>query len=366
MRDWVIKNFDDAFAKQSKYYNLRRRKLRFHKGNLVLSRSRIPSSKIKNISAKLCPRYLGPYRISKVLSPTVYKLCDLTHKFVGKAHIEDLKPYVPPLPMLTLPILRLTMADQHHPPGWEYLEEYSSFIAQTERDRPGFFTAFQEALQAQKEACEVRQTAVLTEVPTDEEIMERLRRKYDLVPRHTIHQKDEATSTVGLSRSSGTGVQTEETTGCSCHCHLVTPLRPKTQFRPNPPTSPGPSSNDPHFRPPTPVRPSSSRHTSTDPYPKRSPTPSPPKQMPSLLNLKIPSPNRVNPQTMEFLRATGEFGCWNCSEGTHRYLQCPHPRQVFCFGCGRKGVLRSPVPCAATTPLSSFFFHPFCSLFLFF
>ena len=95
MRDWIIKNLDDAFAKQSKYSNLRRRKLRFHKGNLVLSRSRIPSSKIKNISAKLCPRYLGPYRISKLLSPTVYELCDLTHKLVGKAHIEDLKPFVP-------------------------------------------------------------------------------------------------------------------------------------------------------------------------------------------------------------------------------------------------------------------------------
>ena len=90
----MIKSLDDAFAKQSGYYNLRRRRLRFHKGDLVLSRSRIPSSKIKNISAKLCPRYIGPYRISKVLSPNVYELCDLTHKFVGKAHIEDLKSFV--------------------------------------------------------------------------------------------------------------------------------------------------------------------------------------------------------------------------------------------------------------------------------
>ena len=96
MRDWVIKNLDDAFAKQSKYYNLRRRQLRFHEGHLVLSRSRVLSSKIKNISAKLCPRYAGPYRVSKVLSSTAYELCDLTHKFVGKSHIEDLKPFIPP------------------------------------------------------------------------------------------------------------------------------------------------------------------------------------------------------------------------------------------------------------------------------
>ena len=96
MRDWVVKNLDDAFARQSKYYNLRHRKLRFHKDDLVLSRCRTLSSKVKKISAKLNPKFIGPYRISKILSPTVYELCDLTHKFVGKSHVEDLKPYLPP------------------------------------------------------------------------------------------------------------------------------------------------------------------------------------------------------------------------------------------------------------------------------
>ena len=95
MRDWVIKNLDEAFAKQSKYYNLRRRKLTFHKGEFVLSRSHVLSSKAKNISAKLCPKYVGPYLVSRILSPTVYELCDLTHKFVGKYHIQDLKPFIP-------------------------------------------------------------------------------------------------------------------------------------------------------------------------------------------------------------------------------------------------------------------------------
>ena len=59
------------------------------------------------------------------------------------------------------------MSNENPPAGWGYLEEYQSFIAQTERDQPGFFVAFQEALRAQKEAGEVQQTAVLTEVPTD-------------------------------------------------------------------------------------------------------------------------------------------------------------------------------------------------------
>ena len=198
-----------------------------------------------------------------------------------------------------------------------------------------------------------------TVVPADEEILERLRRKYDRDPRHTIHQKDEVTSTGGLHRSSDTGVQTDQTNGCICRCHIATHSRPKTPSKPSPPTSPGPTSTEPHFRPPTPVRPSSSRHTSADPYPKRSPTPSPSKQIPSLLNFKIPFPDSINRQTMEFLRATSEFRCWNCSEATHRYLQCPHPRQVFCLSADEKESLRSPAPSAATTLFSFLFFTLF-------
>ena len=96
MRDWVIKNLVVAFAKQFGYYNLRHGKLRFHKGDLVLSRCRVLSSKVKNMSAKLNPKFIGPYRVSKVLSPTVYELCDLSNKFVSKSNIQDLKPFIPP------------------------------------------------------------------------------------------------------------------------------------------------------------------------------------------------------------------------------------------------------------------------------
>ena len=96
MRDWVIKNLDDAFTKQSGYYNLRHREIRFRKGDLVLSRCRVLSSKVKNISAKLNPKFIGPYRISKVLSPTVYELCHVSNKFFNISHIQDLKPFIPP------------------------------------------------------------------------------------------------------------------------------------------------------------------------------------------------------------------------------------------------------------------------------
>ena len=169
--------------------------------------------------------------------------------------------------------------------------------------------------------------------------------------------------TIGLTRSSDKGVQTDPTPGCTCGCHTSTPFKPTPASRPTPPRS---SSGDPPFRPPFPVRSSSYRNTSTDPYPKRSPTPSPPKQIPSLLNLNIPSSDCINPQTLEFLRATGEFGCWNWGDATYRYLQCQHPRQVFCFGCRRRGITSLTCPKCRHNPLYFPFLIPILSPLFFF
>ena len=72
MKDWVIKNLDKAHQKQSHNYNLRRREVKFSVGDLVLTCNRIQSSKEKQIAAKLNPRFVGPFRVSKVLSLIVY------------------------------------------------------------------------------------------------------------------------------------------------------------------------------------------------------------------------------------------------------------------------------------------------------
>ena len=48
MRDWIIKNLDEAFQNQSHHYNLRRSQLKFSRGDLVLSRCRKLSSKAKS------------------------------------------------------------------------------------------------------------------------------------------------------------------------------------------------------------------------------------------------------------------------------------------------------------------------------
>ena len=91
----MIRNFDKAFKKQSKQYNPRRRQLQLFIGDLVLTRSRIQSSKIKNFAAKLNPKYTGPFKVTKILSPNVYQICDLTNNKLSKVHIQDLKPYIP-------------------------------------------------------------------------------------------------------------------------------------------------------------------------------------------------------------------------------------------------------------------------------
>ena len=94
LRDHVIKILDEAFVSQSRYYNLRRRNYRLRVGDLVLTRCRVLSSKTKMIAAKLNPRFIDPYRVSKVLSPVVYEISDLADRLIGKSHIEDLKPYI--------------------------------------------------------------------------------------------------------------------------------------------------------------------------------------------------------------------------------------------------------------------------------
>ena len=60
----------------------------------MLIRNRVLSSKEKQFAAKLSPKFVGPYRVSKVLSPVVYEISDLAHKIIGKSHLQDLKPYI--------------------------------------------------------------------------------------------------------------------------------------------------------------------------------------------------------------------------------------------------------------------------------
>ncbi|XP_071579128.1 uncharacterized protein [Temnothorax nylanderi] len=98
IREWVAENMDLANQKQAANYNLRRRPRRFRVGDLVLRRQHVLSSAAQNIAEKLAPKFQGPLRVKRVISPVVYELAQLNGSTVGKVHVKDVKPYYPPVP----------------------------------------------------------------------------------------------------------------------------------------------------------------------------------------------------------------------------------------------------------------------------
>ncbi|XP_077290036.1 uncharacterized protein LOC143913872 [Arctopsyche grandis] len=65
-------------------------------GDLVLLRTHILSHAKKRRSAKFAPIRDGPYRISKLMSPTTFLLSsiDSPMETVGKYHVKELTPYL--------------------------------------------------------------------------------------------------------------------------------------------------------------------------------------------------------------------------------------------------------------------------------
>lgn len=89
----MVENLEATHEKQAHYYNLRRRDRRFAIDDQVLKRQHVLSSAAQGISAKLAPKYCGPFTVSKILSPVVYELKDPEGKSLGKIHVKDLKQY---------------------------------------------------------------------------------------------------------------------------------------------------------------------------------------------------------------------------------------------------------------------------------
>ena len=82
-------------ARQAKTYNARRREIHYKVGELVWRRNYPLSSKIDHIAAKMCAKYIGPYMVSKILSPTQYELAKIpTGDPAGRWHVNQLKPLV--------------------------------------------------------------------------------------------------------------------------------------------------------------------------------------------------------------------------------------------------------------------------------
>lgn len=90
------------------------------------------------------------------------------------------------------------MWEGEYPNGWEHFEWFQAFIEATKKYQLRLFTAFQEALKVQERALEVRQTAILSEISSEKEYLERLTVNCDLLPWNFPQPRDQATSTKSL------------------------------------------------------------------------------------------------------------------------------------------------------------------------
>lgn len=87
----VRHRLDKAAKKNEKTYNFRRRSEEFFLNQLVWKKNFTLSNAAKFYTSKLAPRYVGPFRIKKRVSPWTYELVDLDNKSAGIWNAKDLK-----------------------------------------------------------------------------------------------------------------------------------------------------------------------------------------------------------------------------------------------------------------------------------
>ena len=96
LRDLVAKHIDTEQERQKQTYDKGRRHVEFNVGDLVLRRQHSLSNAARAFSAKLDVKYAGPFKILEVLSPEVYVLETSSKKQTAKAHVSELKRWMPP------------------------------------------------------------------------------------------------------------------------------------------------------------------------------------------------------------------------------------------------------------------------------
>lgn len=90
----VNERLKEAYRKNSEKYNLRRRpNLDLKVEELVWKRNFPQSCAADSFSAKLAPRFCGPYVVTKKISSLVYQLSEVHGKIIGNWHISDLKRF---------------------------------------------------------------------------------------------------------------------------------------------------------------------------------------------------------------------------------------------------------------------------------
>lgn len=88
----VRSRLDKAFQRSQRVYNLRRRDVQYQVGDRVWHKNHILSNASQYFTAKLAPKFVGPFVVSKKVSPWAYELKDLDGKPGGLWNVRDLKP----------------------------------------------------------------------------------------------------------------------------------------------------------------------------------------------------------------------------------------------------------------------------------
>lgn len=88
----VRKRLDKAMAKAQQAYNLRRRDVQYNVGERVWRKNFAQSNAGNYFTAKLAPKYIGPFVVRRKVSPWTYELHDLNNTPAGVWNVKDLKP----------------------------------------------------------------------------------------------------------------------------------------------------------------------------------------------------------------------------------------------------------------------------------
>lgn len=92
IRQLARESLSKAFEEQRQPYNLRRRPYNPKLGELVYCREHILSDKGKGVSNKLTPKYDGPYKIKRILSPVIVELQGKKKRGENmRVHVKDIK-----------------------------------------------------------------------------------------------------------------------------------------------------------------------------------------------------------------------------------------------------------------------------------
>ena len=94
LRDLVYKHINDSMEIQKEKFNKGRKNVHYFVGNKVMKKTHPLSDADKGINAKLEPVYEGPYVITDVIAPYVYKLDMKDSRKIDIVHSSELKRFV--------------------------------------------------------------------------------------------------------------------------------------------------------------------------------------------------------------------------------------------------------------------------------